>query len=305
MALAEAGHIIGRMKLRRSDLFLVAVATVASHSAVAHAEGVIFPGTRPLGTGGAMRGLATGDAGPQLNPSGISLMRTYQLEGAYQYGSTGDSNDARVSAVDSTSGLNLGGALNYTYHHESAGDIRRSGHIIGVSLSFPFADKVFVGGTVKYVHFTDSADTTRSGFTYDAGITLHPVPQLSLGAAGYNLSDFGDKFLPRGVGGGVALLPIPNLLLAFDAVYEGVYGDPTRSTTTHYMGGAEFSFSSVAAIRAGGGWNGLTKNGYLSGGLSVLSADVGAIDFGLHQDISGNQQSTIVGVSARLFVPNM
>lgn len=283
--------------------FVVVCAGIASISAVALADGVLFPGTRPLGTGGAMRALATGDSGPQLNPSGISLMRSYQLEGAYQYGKTGDTSDARISAVDSTSAFNLGGALNYTYHHQSSNGVNQSGHIIGASLSFPFADKIFLGGSAKYVHFTGVDSTVHSGFTYDAGLTIRPLTLLSVGVAGYNLRDFGDPSLPRGVGGGIAIIPMPTLLFVFDTVYEKVYNDDTRDSTVHYMGGGEFSFSSAGAIRIGGGRNGLTKNGYVSGGVSVLSAEIGALDVGLRQDVSGNQKTTIVGISARLFVP--
>jgi hypothetical protein len=280
-------------------------AGIAGHSTLAIADGMLFPGTRPLGMGSAMRAIATGDSGPQLNPSGISLIRTYQVESAYQYDSTAGSNDARISAVDSTSALNLGGALNYTYHHQSSAGLKESGHIIGGSLSFPFADKIFVGGTAKYVHFTDAANKTLSGFTYDAGLTVRPFSLLSFGAVGYNLRDFGIPWLPRGVGGGIALVPMPTLLFVFDTVVEKVYADPSRDRTTHYMGGAELSFSSAGAVRAGGGWNGLTKNGYASVGFSTMSAEIGALDIGVRQDVSGQSKSTIFGISGRLFVPSM
>jgi len=293
------------MLLRRTVGFLMACAGIAGVCPKALADGTLFPGTRPLGTGGAMRALATGDSGPQLNPSGISLMRTYQVEGAYQYGSTGGTHDGRISAVDSTSALNLGGALNYTYHHQSADGLTQSGHIIGGSLSFPFAEKVFLGGSAKYVHFTGADSTVHSGFTYDAGLTVRPVTQLSIGAVGYNLRDFDDPSLPKGLGGGVAFVPMPTLLFVFDTVYEKVYNDASRDSAQHYMGGAEFSFSSMGAIRLGGGRNGLTKNGYVSGGLSLLSAEIGALDLGLRQDVSGAQKSTIFGISGRLFVPGM
>lgn len=291
--------------VRRLALLLTCVGMTGS-SAIALADGTLFPGTRPLGTGGAMRALATGDSGPQLNPSGISLMRSYQIEGAYQYGSTGSTNDARISAIDSTSGFNLGGAINYTYHHQSTAGFIQTGHVFGGSLSFPIFDKVFLGGTAKYVHFTGTDTATHTGFTYDAGVTIRPVSQFSLGAAGYNLRDFGDPLLPRGVGGGIAVAPIPTLLFVFDSVYEKVYGDPTRDTATHYMGGAEFSFASVGAIRVGGGQhNGLIKNGYVTAGFSALSVEIGAVDIGLRQDVTGDQKSTIVGVSARLFVQSL
>jgi len=237
------------MASRRFTLALLSFAGAASLSASTLADGVLFPGTRPLGTGGALRALATGDSGPQLNPSGISLIRTYQVEGAYQYGKTAASQDARFSAIDSTSGLNLGGALNYTYHRASLNGQSETGHIIGGSLSFPFADKIFVGGTTKWVHADDI--TNHSGFTYDAGLTVRPMSQLSFGVAGYNLRKFDVAWLPRGVGGGVAVLAMPTLLLVFDSVYENASTSAssdgtipaTSSTAVHYMGGAELSFS--------------------------------------------------------------
>jgi len=86
-----------------------------------------------------MRAAATGDAGPMLNPSGMSLVRAYTAEGSYQYGSPDSTHDGHVSVVDSTSGLNLGGALFYTFHAASPGGISQSGQMGGASLSFPLA----------------------------------------------------------------------------------------------------------------------------------------------------------------------
>lgn len=251
-----------------------------------------------------MRGFATGDSGPQLNPSGISLLRAYSLEGSYQYGSTIHSHDARISAVDSTSGFNLGGALYYSYHRDSPTDsTNESAHLVGASLSFPILDKVFLGGSAKYVHFTDLADKTTSGFIFDAGVTVRPVPMLSVGAAGMNLFDKETPWAPRTLGGGIAVLPMPVLIVLFDAVWQKVYGDPSRDQAVSYMGGGEFSFAGSAAARLGGGRDGLSKNGYLSGGVSLLSSDIGALDVGVRQDVSGSSKATVVGLSARLFVP--
>ncbi len=253
-----------------------------------------------------MRAVATGDAGPMLNPSGISLMRAYAVESGYQYGKTAGSQDMRLSAVDSTSGFNLGGALYYTYHRETPADgVTRTNHLAGGSLSFPIVEKIFVGGNVKWVRFRDAADATHSAFTFDAGMTVRPIPQISIAAVGYNLRDLGTPWTPRGAGGGVAFIPMPTLLFAFDTVWTKVYGDPTRDQALQYMGGGEFSFAASAAIRAGGGYDGVTRNGYASAGLTWLSPEMGAIDFGLRQDVSGVERTTIVGVSARLFIPSM
>jgi hypothetical protein len=285
---------------------LACAACVLAFARPAAADGIASPSPRPLGTGGAMRAIATGDAGPQLNPSGISLLRAYLLEGSYQYGSAADSHDARISAVDSTSAFNLGGALYYSYHRDSPGEgLNQTGHLFGGSLSFPLLDKIFLGGSAKYVHFADATSTTRKGFTFDAGLTVRPIPQLSIGAAGYNLLDRDTPWAPRAVGGGVAVLPMPMLLLVFDSVLEKVYDNSGRDKVMYYMGGGEFSFAASAAIRAGGGRDGLTKNGYVSAGVSLLSAEIGALDIGLRQDVSGAKKTTVFGVSARLFVPSM
>jgi hypothetical protein len=285
---------------------VVCALALGGTATAAHADAVQFPGTRPLGMGGAMRAAATGDAGPLLNPSGISLIRTYQVEGAYQYGKAGSAHDVHVAAVDSTSAFNLGGAIYYTYHRDTPGGAQtQTGHLGGISLSFPFAEKIFLGGNAKYIRFTDAAGGSHSGFTFDAGLTLRPLPELSLAAVGYNLVDKKTAWAPRAFGGGAALLPIPTLLFAFDTVMETVYGDPGRDHILHFMGGAELSFASSAAIRAGGGRDGITKNGYFSLGVSALSADIGSVDIGFRQDVSGTSKSTVFGFSARLFVPTV
>jgi hypothetical protein len=275
-------------------------------TAPAWAQGTFFPGARPLGVGGAMRAAATGDAGPMLNPSGISLARAFSLEAGYQYGGSPDTHDLRVSAVDSTSGLNLGGAYYYAYHHEAlANGLSQEGHLGGASLSFPFLDKVFLGANIKYLHFRDAAEVKHTGVTFDAGLTIRPLPQISVAAVAYNLREVATAWAPFAVGGGAALLPMQGLLLAFDTVWTKVYGDPERSHALHFMGGAEFSLAAAAYLRAGGGHDGLTKNGYISGGVTMLSANLGALDLGARQDVSGETKNTIVAVTARLFVPGM
>lgn len=284
---------------------LASATCVAAFVSPALADGILFPTPRPLGMGGAMRAIATGDAAPQLNPSGISLLRAYFLEGSYQYSSATSSQDARISAVDSTSALNLGGALYYSYHRDSPGDgVTHTGHLAGASLSFPFLDKIFLGGSAKYIYFEDPAGPTQKGFTFDAGLTLRPLPQVSIGATGYNLLDRETPWAPRAVGGGVAVLPMPTLVFAFDAVLEKVYADTTRDRAMYYMGGGELSFSSAAAIRAGAGRDGLNRTTYVSVGVSLLSAEIGALDIGLRQDVSGEKKNTMFGISGRLFVPS-
>ena len=289
----------------RSTAIIGAMAALAVWpSTPAHADGAAQPGTRALGTGGAMRAAATGDAGPMLNPSGIMLIRSYTMEGAYQYGSRDSTHDAHVSLVDSTSAFNLGGGLFYTFHSGSPTSASQTAHLGGVSLSFPLGDLVFLGGTAKYMHLStdmDSCTVVKKGFTFDAGLTVRLAQFLSLAAVGYNLTNPKTSFAPRGVGGGVSLSLVPGLLLLADSLLERVYNDPTRSSAYYMMGGAEY-LAKTMAIRLGGGWAGPSRNGYLSGGLSTISP-TGALDISMRQDISGDRKGTFVGVSGRLFVP--
>jgi hypothetical protein len=248
-----------------------------------------------------MRAAATGDAGPMLNPSGMSLVRAYTAEGAYQYGSRDSTHDGHVSVVDSTSGLNLGGALFYTFHAASPGGVGQTGQMGGASLSFPLGDVLFLGATGKYLHYS-----ATKGFTVDAGITVRPVQFLSLAAVGYNLTNPGGSAAPQAVGGGACLSLLPGLLLLADSVLERVHKDAanpqeTRSSVYYVMGGGEYQIKTLA-VRLGGGRDGLHNDGYLSGGFSFVSG-IGALDMSLRQDVSGDRKGTFVGVSARLFVP--
>jgi hypothetical protein len=248
-----------------------------------------------------MRAAATGDAGPMLNPSGISLIRAYTAEGGYQYGSRDSTHDGRVSVVDSTSGLNLGGALFYTFHAASPGGVSQTGQMGGASLSFPLGDVLFIGVTGKYLRYS-----TTKGFTLDAGLTVRPVQFLSLAAVGYNLTNPGNSVAPQGVGGGACLSLLPGLLLLVDSVLERVSRDATnpqetRSSVYYVMGGGEYQVGTLA-VRLGGGSDGLHRNGYVSGGFSFVSG-IGALDMSLRQDVSGDRKGTFLGISVRLFVP--
>src|SRR5690349_19250330 len=98
--------------MRRIALALVMLAAASSHARAFQD----FVGTRPLGMGGVGRAVATGDAGPILNPSGMSLVRQYHVEGTYGFSNRRGDHFLHASVVDSTSGYLLAGGLYYTLH---------------------------------------------------------------------------------------------------------------------------------------------------------------------------------------------
>lgn len=286
-------------------LFLVVALAVVPFAAQADTLG--FPGTRTLGLGGGVRGAATGDAGPVQNPSGMSLLRAYVLEGAYQYAHKADAHGAHVSIVDSTSGFNIAGGVYYTYLTAGADNARQqSGHEGAAALSAPFGDYFFLGTSLKYHRLTveglaGTGSTTKKGFTFDVGMTVRPGALFTLGAVGYNLIDLESTSAPRGFGGGVTLALIQDFLIVADGTVD--LASAGRPRTVHFMGGAEYVFARKVAGRIGGGRRGDTETGYVTAGASLL-AEVGALDFGLSQDVSGASKETRFAVSARLFVPS-
>ncbi len=124
------------------------------------AEG--FVGTRSLGMGETLRGAATSGTGPLLNPSGMSLTQSYNVEADYFFAHTGDNQYLHASIVDSTSGYKLAGGLYYTYHSDNPdGPSQGHGHEVGLALSLPFGEHVTIGGTGEVLPALGRPDVAR------------------------------------------------------------------------------------------------------------------------------------------------
>ncbi|MBC8133839.1 MAG: hypothetical protein H7X95_12720, partial [Deltaproteobacteria bacterium] len=263
---------------------------------------------RGLSMGGAGRADARGGAAPLMNPAGMSLARVYTLEGGYQFMNRGGGHLVHTSVVDSTSGFNLAGAAFYTYRTASTptgGTV--SGHEPGLSLSFPFGDRVLVGVSGKYLRVSGGpaepdARNSHSGITADVGLIVRAGAMLTLGVAGYNLRDLSTVHAPVALGYGAALTPMPDFVIAVDGLHDFTTTDPSRGVTTSIGGGAEYTFQRRVVFRGGGGRDGRSRNGYVAGGIAGMS-ELGAVDFGFRQDVAGDYKATVFVVGLRLFVP--
>jgi hypothetical protein len=281
----------------------MAVTLAAAPSARAFEE--LTP-TQALGMGGASRAWAVGDAGPLMNPSGMTLVKAYTVEGLYGYASRLSDQFLHASIVDDTSSYNLAGGVYYTYHTAS-GDLPGHGHEAGASLAFPLGNYVAIGGTVKYFNLSggDAPDGHNGGVTFDIGLTARPTGVLSIGVVGANLRPLYTSQATQSVGYGVALLPTPALILTADGLTRLTADNQTGRKGTSAMAGATYTLAGKVAFRAGGGYDAVTQNGYGTLGLSAIS-EIGAIDAGVRQDLlhaEGTPRETVVGVSLRLFIP--
>jgi hypothetical protein len=284
------------------------LAALVAPATAARADGdLAYLPPRTLGMAGAARGNATGTTALALNPSGMSIARSYVIETSYQYAKRLKGHVGTVAIADSTSGFNIGGGLYYTYATGAAGEppVDLGRHEGGVALSFPLGDRLSVGGTVRYLRVRrdgmgDVPPEKINGFTFDAGLTLRPVSMISIGVAGRGLRELDTYQAPRSFGGGVALVPVPDLSLTFDVASESV-ADVDYLVT---VGGAEYTFASRFSLRGGGGreHGAYGAESFGSAGVSVIS-EVGAMDVGGRLGFSGKSSTLYLGFAGRLFIP--
>jgi hypothetical protein len=289
--------------LRMASVLLAAVA--APLPAAAFPD---YVGTRATSMGGAGRADARANQGPLLNPAGMSLAKVFTLEAGYQFITRDGGHLFNASVVDTTSGWQLGGGLYYSHRRISPSGVPRlSAHEVGVALSYPFGNRVMIGATGKYFRLSGGpgepdGSASDGGITVDAGVAVQVAPILTLGAVGYNLRDLGTVQAPVALGYGLALAPVPTLVVAFDLLHDFTTNDPSRGTRVTAAGGAELLLGGRLALRAGGGRDGGSGHGYVSAGVAGVS-EAGTLDAGVRQDVSGDRKLTFLLVSARLFVP--
>jgi len=295
---------------RLLPLALVLVAVLAPSPARALED---FTPTLPLGMGGASRAWALGDAGPLMNPSGMSLEKAYTLGATYGYASRLSDQFLHASIVDSTSSYGLAGGVYYTYSGSSpSGAPGGHGHEGGLALSMPVGQYASVGGTLKYLWLAgdETFNGNGGGLTFDIGVTVRPIQMISIGVVGANLRTLNNSQAPQSIGYGVAWLPISHLVVALDGVTYLTADNYTGRKGTSIMGGGTYTLLEKLGLRAGGGYDASTGNGYVTGGVSG-NFPGGAVDASLRQDLTQGQlgpgvlspRDTVVGVSLRLFIP--
>lgn len=291
------------MRAARAALLVASLDLLAPGAAWAYPDDV---GARPLGMGQAGRADARGTDGLALNPAGMSLATLYAIAADYQLLTKSGGQTVRVAIADSTSAFQLGGGFYYAYRTASPMGVPSLGaHEVGLALSYPFVDRVYVGVTAKYLRVSGGAEpdgaTRHTGFTGDVGLVVRPTSVVALAVTGYNLLDRSTVEAPVGVGYGLAVTPRPDLSLAFDVLHDFTTSDPSHGVRTSLGGGGELVIKDFLAIRAGGGRDGVSGAGFVSGGLAGIAA-VGALDASVRQDISGDRKITTLVFGLRLFV---
>lgn len=301
---------------------------------VARAQ-VDFVGARATGMGEALRAMATGAAGPLLNPAGMSLMKQYVIEADYGIRVEDLNHNVFLSIVDSVT-ARLGAGLYYSFIHGSpklgfnwaggqidSAQMTRTGHVAGLALSLPFGEKFMIGLTTRYMNISTTAPLPKgtnpstltldsvNGVTFDFGALLH-LGRVNLTTVAYNLWDHGSRETPMALGVGLGLGVLPSLSINVDAVinftgnkYLKIDPDTGKAsfdnrTTVRVGPGLEWLIKGKVPLRAGYIFDSALLASYVTAGLGYMSQSF-ALDVSYRGKVDGGIENSIL-VGLRVFI---
>jgi len=184
----------------------------------------------------------------------------------------------------------------------------RPTHEFGANLSRGLTASIFVGVNVRYFDYDSelmNEDDTK-GFTADAGIIVRPANILSLGFVGYNLIPKDTPQYPTAVGGGVTVRPLPQLSLGADGLWD--LDDDNDQGSGRYGFGGEYFITAADKqsgypLRGGYIYDNPLEASYVTGGVGFISSKIG-LDVGLRRQISGGDE-LMVQAGLRFFGPSV
>jgi opacity protein-like surface antigen len=243
---------------------------------------------RSVAMSGALRAFSNSTEAIAINPANIASARVYHIGGWAEFWPQADRQSYGAAIVDSiVSRSRLSGAISGSYTKQDADGVDRSALDLRMSLAFPFSNQFFLGGTAHFLRLGQSGfpgedalppsgaaagldgEHIIRNFTFDGGLTLKPIPELSLGVVGYNLTDPGHGLAPLMVGTGAGygsedFTVEADLLFDFSTYTE---------TQTQVMAGFEFLASDNYPIRLGYRHDDAWKMHSVSAGLGYLSQE--------------------------------
>lgn len=294
------------MVMTRALLPLLGLVGWLSGEASAFAD-PLYEGPRGLAMGGALRAAAMSTPSLYLNPAAMALGRLYHLEAGYQYDGAVQGHLANAAVVDSTN--KVAGGLGATYAVSDPDHADRTAYDLRLGLAVPVANGFSIGGTFKYLHLEQdgtsalgasssaSDDPLLDDFTFDAGALLKLGQLLSLGVAGYNLTNLGSPEAPLEVGFGAAVSLGDVAVIDGDVVLDlSTY----EKVVARYGIGGEYFAASRYPIRLGYAIDPREGQQFLSGGLGYVDQRFSA-EAGLRQQIVGGSDTT-VAIGVKFFV---
>jgi hypothetical protein len=271
---------------------------------------------RALGLAGALCATPSSVSGLYLNPATISMAPVYHINAMYQFAREQSANLHMVGGaiVDSVTSSTIGAglALNYLRANERRTDFESWDARLAVAGNIK--DIFFIGLTGRYLRIEDdleagdrgpngppalpsSGSQQMDGLTFDAGVGLRFAQIVSVGVAGYNLSNTGSAYAPLALGSGVGLTLFDMLLIEADVVVDFTSHDEIG---TEIRGAAELFLAGRVPLRVGYIYDIYYNLNTIAAGIGYVDPAFG-IDVGFQKDITdGGRFALALGL--RIFI---
>jgi len=261
--------------------------------------------------GGAQNATGSSTTAVWLNPANLPYKHVYHFEALANF-----SPDARRTnfggAIADSSTSKLAGAFGGMWSQIDPDGARRAWTDLRLALALPLADQISIGLTGRYLRvsqgvangpFGDSfaSDGTRddsvlSQFTFDAGVTVTPIPGLFFGLVGHNLTNPGTSLAPTTLAGGAGftheLFTVEANALADFTTWKGTRG--------RFMLGGEFMLLNHVPLRAGYRYDAGQRAHAISGGLGFIDKKWG-VEVSGRRDVVADHPMTLFSISLRYF----
>jgi hypothetical protein len=290
-------------------------------SGTALAEEPIF-GTSPvldpraLGLAGALRATPSSVSGLYLNPATISMAPVYHIDLMYQFAREQETNLHNVGGaiVDSITLSTIGAGLSLNYLRADENVTDHESWDARIALAGNIKDTFFIGLTGRYLRVENdlesgdrgpngvpalpsSGSQQMDGLTFDAGVGLRFAQVVSIGVAGYNLSNPGSVYAPLSLGSGVGLTLFEMLLIEADVLVDFSSHD---EVATEIQSCAELFLAGRVPLRVGYIYDVYFNINTIAAGIGYVDPSFG-IDIGFQKDITdGGRFALALGI--RIFI---
>ncbi|WP_394835291.1 hypothetical protein LVJ94_53220 [Pendulispora rubella] len=268
---------------------------------------------RSVAMGGAQNATGTSTTALWLNPANLPYTRVYHFEALATF-----SPDARRTnfggAIADSSTSKVSGAFGGVWSQLDPDGARRQWTDLRLALALPLGDQISIGVTGRYLRvnqsvasgpFRDSyvSDGTRgdplfSQFTFDAGVTVQPVPGLFFGLVGHNLTNPGTALAPTTLAGGVGYMRPQLFTLEANALADFTTWKGTRG---RLMFGGEFVVMEHVPLRAGYRYDAGQRAHSVSAGIGYLDKKW-SVEISGRRDVATDQPMTLFSIGLKYFV---
>jgi len=270
---------------------------------------------RSAAMGGALNALGGSTAAPFLNPANMGLTRVYHFQALGQFMPEANKQLYGGAVVDSS--RRLSGAFAFVGGLMDPDGLDRSLLDARIAVAYALSQHVHLGLAGRYMNLSqqglgplgasrvsgglvdpENAPSGRKALldtvTFNAGVTVQPIPGLNIAAFGHNLSYPNHGFLPTIVGGGIGF-GNENLSIEVDGVANlNSYTKPSARV----MAGGEYLIAGRVPLAIGYRYDMLDPGLYpashqLSGGAGYVSRQFG-IRVAVRRSVAGPSATAIL-----------